>query len=81
MELWEKLTDGIGSTEGMDICYCINRRSSGVRRARFAPEEVVWLTLQFYRRNYIEDFSSARESSAGPITPWRKSCAWRVHCA
>ena len=37
-----------------DCSYCINRRSSGVRRARFTPEEVVQLTLDFYRRNYIE---------------------------
>ncbi len=37
-----------------DCSYCINRRSSGVRRARFTPDEVVKLTLDFYRRNYIE---------------------------
>ncbi|HVF39539.1 MAG TPA: putative DNA modification/repair radical SAM protein, partial [Gemmatimonadaceae bacterium] len=37
-----------------DCAYCINRRSSGVRRARFAVDEVVRLTLDFYRRNYIE---------------------------
>ena len=37
-----------------DCHYCINRRSSNVRRARFTPEEVVDLTLSFYRRNYIE---------------------------
>src|SRR5687767_18533 len=37
-----------------DCGYCINRRSSGVRRARFTPAEVVGLTLDFYRRNYIE---------------------------
>ncbi len=37
-----------------DCLYCINRRSSGVRRARFTPEEVVTLTLGFYRRNCIE---------------------------
>jgi putative DNA modification/repair radical SAM protein len=37
-----------------DCVYCINRRSSDVRRARFATEEVVALTLSFYRRNYIE---------------------------
>jgi len=37
-----------------DCAYCINRRSSNVRRARFSVEEVVELTLQFYRRNYIE---------------------------
>jgi putative DNA modification/repair radical SAM protein len=34
--------------------YCINRKSSNVRRARFTTEEVVQLTLNFYKRNYIE---------------------------
>ncbi|MDR6190130.1 putative DNA modification/repair radical SAM protein [Agrobacterium pusense] len=37
-----------------DCAYCINRSSSNVERARFTAEEVVWLTLEFYRRNYIE---------------------------
>ena len=37
-----------------DCSYCINRRSSGTRRARFTPDEDVRLTLDFYRRNYIE---------------------------
>ena len=37
-----------------DCHYCINRRSSDVRRARFTVREVVDLTLSFYRRNYIE---------------------------
>ena len=37
-----------------DCHYCINRKSSNVRRARFSVEEVVQLTLNFYRRNYIE---------------------------
>src|SRR5215207_1196458 len=37
-----------------DCHYCINRKSSNVRRARFTPQEVVDLTLTFYRRNYIE---------------------------
>ncbi len=37
-----------------DCRYCINRKSSNVRRARFTAEEVVQLTLAFYRRNYIE---------------------------
>ena len=37
-----------------DCHYCINRKSSNVRRARFTPDEVVRLTLSFYRRNYIE---------------------------
>ncbi|HEY1581575.1 MAG TPA: putative DNA modification/repair radical SAM protein [Chthoniobacterales bacterium] len=37
-----------------DCLYCINRASSNVERARFTPDEVVRLTLDFYRRNYIE---------------------------
>ncbi|MBN9674512.1 putative DNA modification/repair radical SAM protein [Salipiger bermudensis] len=37
-----------------DCAYCVNRVSSNVQRARFSPEEVVTLTLEFYRRNYIE---------------------------
>jgi len=37
-----------------DCQYCVNRRSSDVPRARFAIDEVVSLTLDFYRRNYIE---------------------------
>ncbi|WP_353981517.1 putative DNA modification/repair radical SAM protein [Salinicola endophyticus] len=36
-----------------DCQYCINRRSSNIPRARFTPEEVVRLTLSFYRRNTI----------------------------
>jgi putative DNA modification/repair radical SAM protein len=34
--------------------YCINRISSDISRARFTPEEVVYLTVEFYRRNYVE---------------------------
>jgi putative DNA modification/repair radical SAM protein len=37
-----------------DCQYCISRRSSDVQRARFSVQEVVDLTLSFYRRNYIE---------------------------
>ena len=37
-----------------DCKYCINRVSSDVPRARFSVAEVVRLTLEFYRRNYIE---------------------------
>ncbi|MBK5947252.1 putative DNA modification/repair radical SAM protein [Rhodobacter veldkampii DSM 11550] len=37
-----------------DCAYCINRASSRVERARFTVDEVVQLTIEFYRRNYIE---------------------------
>lgn len=37
-----------------DCKYCINRRSNDVPRASFTPDEICELTIQFYRRNYIE---------------------------
>jgi putative DNA modification/repair radical SAM protein len=37
-----------------DCAYCVNRRSSNVKRAKFSVDEVVTLTLEFYKRNYIE---------------------------
>jgi len=37
-----------------DCLYCVNRASSNVARARFTVDEVVTLTIDFYRRNYIE---------------------------
>ena len=37
-----------------DCQYCVNRRSSDVPRARFTPEEVIRLTVDFYLRNYID---------------------------
>ena len=37
-----------------DCKYCLNRRSNDTKRATFTPEEICDLTMQFYRRNYIE---------------------------
>ena len=37
-----------------DCVFCVNRVSSDIRRARFTPQEVVDLTISFYKRNYIE---------------------------
>ena len=37
-----------------DCAYCVNRAQSNVQRARFTVPELVGLTLDFYRRNYIE---------------------------
>ncbi|RDE08232.1 putative DNA modification/repair radical SAM protein [Pelagibacterium lacus] len=37
-----------------DCVYCVNRSSSNVERTRFSVAEVVALTLDFYKRNYIE---------------------------
>ncbi|HML36465.1 MAG TPA: putative DNA modification/repair radical SAM protein [Bacillota bacterium] len=48
-----------------DCEYCVNRRSADVPRASFEPEELARLTIEFYRRNYIEGLflSSAVEVS------------------
>ncbi len=37
-----------------DCKYCINRRSNNVKRAIFTPEEICDITINFYKRNYIE---------------------------
>ena len=37
-----------------DCAYCINRRSNDIPRAAFTPGELAELTIEFYRRNYIE---------------------------
>lgn len=37
-----------------DCKYCINRKSNDVPRASFSPDEICELTIEFYRRNYIE---------------------------
>ena len=45
-----------------DCQYCVNRVSSDVPRARFSVAEVVELTLDFYRRNYIEWITEAKRA-------------------
>jgi putative DNA modification/repair radical SAM protein len=37
-----------------DCAYCVNRKSESIERATLSPEELVRLTIEFYRRNYIE---------------------------
>ncbi len=37
-----------------DCKYCVNRRSNDTPRAAFTPRELADLTIEFYRRNYIE---------------------------
>lgn len=53
-----------------DCKYCVNRRSAECRRASFEPEEIARLTIEFYRRNYIEGLflSSAVEGSPDHTT-------------
>jgi putative DNA modification/repair radical SAM protein len=49
-----------------DCQYCVNRITSDVPRARFTVEEVVRLTLEFYRRNYIEGLFLSSGIIQGP---------------
>jgi len=37
-----------------DCAYCINRRSNDIKRAAFSPRELADITINFYKRNYIE---------------------------
>ena len=37
-----------------DCSYCVNRKSNDIPRATFTPRELAELTVEFYRRNYIE---------------------------
>lgn len=38
----------------LDCKYCINRKTNNVKRAIFTPEEICTITINFYKRNYIE---------------------------
>ena len=49
-----------------DCRYCINRRSNDVVRTAFTPDEVCTLTMEFYRRNYIEGLHSSGPPEAPP---------------
>ena len=60
-----------------DCHYCINRKSSNVRRARFTPQEVADLTLNFYKRNYIEGLFL----SSGIIKSSNHTMEQQVECA
>ena len=48
-----------------DCAYCINRRSNDLPRATLSVTELVNLTIEFYRRNYIEGFGSRRGPEVG----------------
>ena len=47
-----------------DCKYCISRRSNDFPRATFTPREIAELTIEFYRRNYIEYISSTMLTDA-----------------
>lgn len=59
-----------------DCAYCINRRRNDRPRTMLSTAELVGLTMEFYRRNYIEGFSSVPVWCAVPIIRWSGCCAW-----
>ena len=52
-----------------DCKYCVNRRSNDTRRAAFTPKELAELTIQFYRRNYIEGLFLSSGVLRNPAPP------------
>lgn len=61
-----------------DCEYCVNRRSADAARASFEPQELADLTIEFYRRNYIEGLfiSSAVEVSPDYTAERMLRCLW-----
>ena len=58
-----------------DCAYCVNRRSEECRRATFTPEELCRLTMEFYRRNYIEGLFLSSAVVGSPDTTCEKMLA------
>ena len=57
-----------------DCKYCINRASNDVKRATFTPEEICELTIEFYKRNYIEGLFLSSGVLKNPSYTMEKMC-------
>ncbi len=57
-----------------DCQYCVNRCSNDVPRAAFTPEELADLTMEFYRRNYIEGLFLSSGVIQNPDTAMERMC-------
>lgn len=57
-----------------DCKYCINRVSNDVKRAAFTPEEICELTIEFYKRNYIEGLFLSSGVLKNPTYTMEKMC-------
>lgn len=57
-----------------DCKYCINRVSNDVKRATFTPEEICELTIEFYKRNYIEGLFLSSGVLKNPSYTMEKMC-------
>lgn len=58
-----------------DCAYCVNRRTAECKRATFTPEELCTLTMEFYRRNYIEGLFLSSAVVGSPDTTCEKMLA------
>ena len=61
-----------------DCAYCINRRSNDIKRATLSVSELEEITMEFYRRNYIEGLflSSGVADGHRPRSPYGASLQW-----
>lgn len=57
-----------------DCQYCVNRISNDVPRAAFTPDELAQLTIEFYRRNYIEGLFLSSGIIQGPDDTMERMC-------
>ena len=57
-----------------DCKYCINRVSNDVKRATFTPEEICQLTVEFYKRNYIEGLFLSSGVLKNPTYTMERMC-------
>ena len=57
-----------------DCQYCVNRCSNDVPRATFTPEELAQLTVEFYRRNYIEGLFLSSAVTRNPDETMERMC-------
>ncbi|MDE7366845.1 MAG: putative DNA modification/repair radical SAM protein, partial [Lachnospiraceae bacterium] len=57
-----------------DCKYCINRKSNDIPRATFTPEEICELTVEFYKRNYIEGLFLSSGVIQNPTYTMEKMC-------
>lgn len=63
-----------------DCACCINRRTNDWPRATFSVDEIVKLTLGFYRRNFIEGLFLSSGVIKSPDLRWNGWCRWPKNC-
>ena len=62
-----------------DCSYCVNRKSNDIPRATFTPRELAELTVEFYRRNYIEGLFLSSAVLGRPAAAAGRIPLWGLH--